>query len=619
MKRHLLWLLICSNLFFLPVYSQQRVEKMEELIKKIKQESGDLYPITVAISQLAANFPQAHALFPDLFRSAKTLRVKRHLLTEMKKYSMAGLDQALAAALEEPDARLRADAAACLENIRKSSLFSSLLEKAIRDQDAEVRLLAAGVLASTAELLVAWPALAWEIMADRNVLVRQSFLSRLVPDERVVRLLGAQLYLCLLSEDTMTAMAAARAAVRLNLFRKDSTAREKQWPVVLKAFLKALGEEDVTKAGKAAWCLDVFWNEEVAEKLKQTVTSGSFWQRARASTLLRKKKVPFDLTGLAEVLRDGSEAMQLYVCGELARLQTQECVPLVAWAMDSCFSSVRQAAVYALEVMNSVAATETLMKGLSSSDRNVRLRVARVLGRRPNSEAAFSLLKKVSESDADPEVRQAALTASLIISGADLSGVLVGRESLLQQVAELPAKKVMKTAGRMTEVKNGVVVVGSQKQLLVDDLVIEDIGSARRVLHKFKKDPRNPVLEQEFPWELQGTCCFLTTVHYDPESRLFSFWYTSFGRLAREGEAVRSRAQCLAYSTDGLHWVRPNIGLYEFQGSKKNNLVGSAANIVLIPGEKNQVEKFASYIYSPSLNAMAVSFSPDGISNWTQF
>ena len=174
-------------------------------------------------------------------------------------------------------------------------------------------------------------------------------------------------------------------------------------------------------------------------------------------------------------------------------------------------------------------------------------------------------------------------------------------------------------AGQPTVIKDGVAQVESQKQLLVDDLVLDDLGGAQADAAQVPQRPRNPVLEQQFPWELMGTLSYCTTVRYDPETRLFSFWYTSLGRIAKAGEAIASRAQCLAYSTDGIHWVRPQLGLYEFQGSQANNLVGRASNMLYLPDQPDPGRRFASYIYRPPFNALAVSFSPDGMSRWTEW
>ena len=36
---------------------------------------------------------------------------------------------------------------------------------------------------------------------------------------------------------------------------------------------------------------------------------------------------------------------------------------------------------------------------------------------------------------------------------------------------------------------------------------------------------------------------------------------------------VHGQVYCYAESTDGIHWKKPNLGLFEFQGSKKNNII----------------------------------------------
>jgi hypothetical protein len=292
-------------------------------------------------------------------------------------------------------------------------------------------------------------------------------------------------------------------------------------------------------------------------------------------------------------------------------------VPLAQAALASRFPTVRQAAVYALEVMEHPAARAALIAAIRHADANVRYRAAIVLGRRQGSATASEALRQVAQADPEPHVRQAAQIAAAFAGGGDVAGVLVDREKILAEAAKLPARKFEVAAGKPTVIKDGLVQVESQKQLLVDDLVLDDLGGASRTLHKFRKDPRNPVLEQQFPWELMGTLSYCTTVRYDPETRLFSFWYTSLGRVAKAGEAIASRAQCLAYSTDGIHWVRPKIGLYEFQGSQANNLVGRASNILYLPDQQDAGRRFASYIYYPKFHALAVSYSPDGLGRWT--
>ncbi len=48
-------------------------------------------------------------------------------------------------------------------------------------------------------------------------------------------------------------------------------------------------------------------------------------------------------------------------------------------------------------------------------------------------------------------------------------------------------------------------------------------------------------------------------------------------------------------------------------------MVGRAPNIVFNPAEQDAARRFASFAYVPARNGMAVSFSPDGIGNWTDW
>ena len=39
------------------------------------------------------------------------------------------------------------------------------------------------------------------------------------------------------------------------------------------------------------------------------------------------------------------------------------------------------------------------------------------------------------------------------------------------------------------------------------------------------------------------------------------------------GDSIRHPVICYAESKDGIHWTRPNLGLFEYEGSKENNIV----------------------------------------------
>ena len=84
-----------------------------------------------------------------------------------------------------------------------------------------------------------------------------------------------------------------------------------------------------------------------------------------------------------------------------------------------------------------------------------------------------------------------------------------------------------------------------------------------RWVHVARKAPENPIFKAERPWE--GNRILYSNVIYDPKERLYKLWYN-----------VRPESTnylCFATSGDGIRFRRPDLGLREFQGSRKNNLL----------------------------------------------
>ena len=77
----------------------------------------------------------------------------------------------------------------------------------------------------------------------------------------------------------------------------------------------------------------------------------------------------------------------------------------------------------------------------------------------------------------------------------------------------------------------------------------------------------------------------------------FRMWYLAMSQTEfKRGQAPDYwRPMCHAESTDGVHWSRPDLGLVDFNGSKKNN-------ICLIEGEPfslTRVDDFLSVLHDP--------------------
>ena len=114
-----------------------------------------------------------------------------------------------------------------------------------------------------------------------------------------------------------------------------------------------------------------------------------------------------------------------------------------------------------------------------------------------------------------------------------------------------------------------MIDIGSRKQLFIDNRFIEFQSGITLSMNTPVQHPE-PVLVPDKPWEEEGIGGY-NTVWREPEDGRFRMWYNSslIGGYPAEG------AQRVAYaeSEDGIHWVKPNLGLITFRGSRDNNLV----------------------------------------------
>ena len=111
---------------------------------------------------------------------------------------------------------------------------------------------------------------------------------------------------------------------------------------------------------------------------------------------------------------------------------------------------------------------------------------------------------------------------------------------------------------------NEPIDVGSRRQLFVDDYLVELLDGARLRMHA--PQAREIVLTFDRPWE--GLYSGYETVLKDGD--LYRFYYRG---LPVAKHTLDAEVTCVAESTDGIHWTRPNVGIYEIQGSKNNNVV----------------------------------------------
>lgn len=114
------------------------------------------------------------------------------------------------------------------------------------------------------------------------------------------------------------------------------------------------------------------------------------------------------------------------------------------------------------------------------------------------------------------------------------------------------------------------LMIGSRRELFVDRFLVEKMDGVRLQLHRPQR--REVVFRSDAPWEGNGSA--YQSVFADGDR--FRMYYR--GGHHPNSKAYRTSKNswetlCLAESTDGVHWTRPELGVVEFQGSKKNNLV----------------------------------------------
>jgi hypothetical protein len=116
---------------------------------------------------------------------------------------------------------------------------------------------------------------------------------------------------------------------------------------------------------------------------------------------------------------------------------------------------------------------------------------------------------------------------------------------------------------------NNPVHIGSRLELFVDDYLIDKLsGGSRLVLHN--PVPREIVLKHDKPWVGSGSGYHSIFKDGDKYRMYYKAWqHEASSDLSNEHPLYCAYAE----SNDGIHWTKPNLGLYEFEGSRNNNIV----------------------------------------------
>ncbi|NND31660.1 MAG: hypothetical protein HKN76_03650, partial [Saprospiraceae bacterium] len=107
--------------------------------------------------------------------------------------------------------------------------------------------------------------------------------------------------------------------------------------------------------------------------------------------------------------------------------------------------------------------------------------------------------------------------------------------------------------------------VSSDRQLFVDHYIIDRLDDASIRMHT----PRNEgiVLYFDKPWE--GNFSAYCTILKDGSS--FKAYYRGIRNVGQDGG--EQETTCYAESEDGLSWRKPDLGIFEINGTRKNNVI----------------------------------------------
>ena len=112
------------------------------------------------------------------------------------------------------------------------------------------------------------------------------------------------------------------------------------------------------------------------------------------------------------------------------------------------------------------------------------------------------------------------------------------------------------------------IALGGRRELFVDSLLIAEMtGDLRQHVHQ--PEPKEVVLVTGQSWE--GNTCAYYTLFQDGD--LYRMYYRGSHADEKTQKSLHPEVTCYAESPDGIHWTKPELGLFEWDGSRANNIV----------------------------------------------
>ena len=163
------------------------------------------------------------------------------------------------------------------------------------------------------------------------------------------------------------------------------------------------------------------------------------------------------------------------------------------------------------------------------------------------------------------------------------------------------------------------VHIGTDRQLFLDDFWIDEARGTNRVLHEPTREA--PAIEPDRTWDLSPS-----SAGFMEDGGLFRAWYRTDndptvivtpGGSKTALDPVRYPDATTAYaeSKDGILWEKPDLGLFEIDGSRNNSAIwmGPGANMVPFKDANPNAPDDERYKAVVRTNDLLALGSPDGI------
>lgn len=146
----------------------------------------------------------------------------------------------------------------------------------------------------------------------------------------------------------------------------------------------------------------------------------------------------------------------------------------------------------------------------------------------------------------------------------------------------------------------------ASRELFIDDYRIDEMVDLVRMVNPPQKSAI--LIKPTEPWEGNSVYIYGTVLKNQPIGTGYRMWYSSY----LDGTYYL----CYATSENGTAWIKPNLGLVEFRGSKNNNITKlGGGTVVYDPDAKDPDRRYKmmTFISTKERYGYNVFFSADGL------